>query len=90
IPTVAAAGQKDVNSQLHAHSSNLSSMNNKKTYNTASVTLMYAVMIQDRVSLEATPESLHPSILDEEEVLRSPPLDDLAFFEPLLDVIGAI
>nr|GEU73492.1 hypothetical protein [Tanacetum cinerariifolium] len=49
IPTVAAAGQKDVNSQLHAHSSNLSSMNSKKTYNTASATLMYAVMIQDRV-----------------------------------------
>nr|GEX55233.1 hypothetical protein [Tanacetum cinerariifolium] len=40
IPTVAAAGQKDVNSQLHTHSSNLSSMNSKKTYNTASATLM--------------------------------------------------
>ncbi|GKA44171.1 chaperonin CPN60-like protein 1, mitochondrial [Tanacetum coccineum] len=38
------------------------------------------------VSLEATPESLHPSVLDEVEVLPSPPLDDLAFFEPLLDV----
>nr|GFA55839.1 hypothetical protein [Tanacetum cinerariifolium] len=50
IPTVAAAGQKDVNSQLHAHSSNLSSMNSKKTYNTASTTLMYAVMIQDRIA----------------------------------------
>nr|GEZ44633.1 ribonuclease H-like domain-containing protein [Tanacetum cinerariifolium] len=48
IPTVAAAGQKDVNSQLRAHSSNLPSMNSKKTYNTASATLMYAVMIQDR------------------------------------------
>nr|GEY90273.1 putative ribonuclease H-like domain-containing protein [Tanacetum cinerariifolium] len=50
IPTVVAAGQKDVNSQLHAHSSNLSSMNSKKTYNTASATLMYAAMIQDRVT----------------------------------------
>nr|GEY37080.1 hypothetical protein [Tanacetum cinerariifolium] len=49
ILTVAAAGQKDVNSQLHTHSSNLSSMNSKKTYNTASATLMYAVMIQDRI-----------------------------------------
>nr|GEY00794.1 hypothetical protein [Tanacetum cinerariifolium] len=49
IPTVAAAGQKDVNLQLHTHFSNLSSMNSKKTYHTAFVTLMYAVMIQDRV-----------------------------------------
>nr|GEX83477.1 ribonuclease H-like domain-containing protein [Tanacetum cinerariifolium] len=49
IPMVAAAGQKDVNSQLHTYSSNLSSMNSKKTYNTAFATLMYAVMIQDRV-----------------------------------------
>nr|GFB32828.1 hypothetical protein [Tanacetum cinerariifolium] len=40
ISMVAAAGQKDVNSQLHAHSSNLSSLNSKKTYNTASATLM--------------------------------------------------
>nr|GEW06392.1 reverse transcriptase domain-containing protein [Tanacetum cinerariifolium] len=53
ILTVAAASQKEVNSHLHTHSSNLSSMNSKKTYNTASATLMYAVMIQDRV-LEAT------------------------------------
>nr|GFA01482.1 hypothetical protein [Tanacetum cinerariifolium] len=30
IPTVAAAGQKDVNSQLHAHSSNSSSMTAKR------------------------------------------------------------
>nr|GFA22763.1 hypothetical protein [Tanacetum cinerariifolium] len=52
IPMVAAAGQKDVNSQLHAHSSNLPSMNNKKTYNTASATLMYVVMLQDRVNLD--------------------------------------
>nr|GEY13048.1 hypothetical protein [Tanacetum cinerariifolium] len=58
IPTVAAAGQKDVNSQLHTHSSNLSSMNRKKTYNTASVTLMYAVMFQDRVSMRV-PMSQH-------------------------------
>nr|GFA13220.1 hypothetical protein [Tanacetum cinerariifolium] len=40
----------DVNSQLHAHSSNLPLMNSKKTYNTASATLMYAVMIQDRMN----------------------------------------
>nr|XP_043636168.1 probable mediator of RNA polymerase II transcription subunit 26b [Erigeron canadensis] len=31
---------------------------------------------------EATPESLNPSVLDEEEGLPSPPLDDLAFFYP--------
>nr|GEY29195.1 hypothetical protein [Tanacetum cinerariifolium] len=49
IPTVAAAGQKDVNSQLHTHISNLSSMNSKKTYHTSFATLMYTVMIQDRV-----------------------------------------
>nr|GFA01994.1 hypothetical protein [Tanacetum cinerariifolium] len=51
ILTAAAAGQKDINSHLHTHSSNLSSMNSKKTYNTASATLMYAVMIQDKVSM---------------------------------------
>nr|GEY17846.1 hypothetical protein [Tanacetum cinerariifolium] len=51
ILTVAAVGQKDVNSHLHTHSSNLSSMNSKKTYNIASTTRMYAVMIQDRVKL---------------------------------------
>nr|GEW47593.1 hypothetical protein [Tanacetum cinerariifolium] len=59
IPTVAAAGQKDVNSQLHAHSSNLSSMTSKKTYNTAFVTLMYAVMIQDRVSMRVLMSQPH-------------------------------
>nr|GFA22075.1 hypothetical protein [Tanacetum cinerariifolium] len=59
IPTVAAAGQKDVNSQLHAHSSNLSSMNNKKTYNIASATLMYDVMIQDRVSMRVLMSQPH-------------------------------
>nr|GEV51831.1 hypothetical protein [Tanacetum cinerariifolium] len=48
ILTVAAAGQKDVNSHLHTQSSNLSLINSKKTYNTAFATLMYAVMIQDR------------------------------------------
>nr|GEW44264.1 hypothetical protein [Tanacetum cinerariifolium] len=61
IPTVAAAGQKDVNSQLHAHSSNLSSMNSKKTHNTAFVTLMYAVMIQDRVVSAAKLPILNPN-----------------------------
>ncbi|GKA33848.1 DNA polymerase epsilon catalytic subunit [Tanacetum coccineum] len=39
-----------------------------------------------RAGLEATSESMHPSVLDEEEVMPSPPLDDLAFSEPLLDV----
>nr|GFA00529.1 MAK10-like protein [Tanacetum cinerariifolium] len=59
IPTVAAAGQKDVNSQLHTHSSNLSSMNSKKTYNTASANLMYAVMFQDRVSVRVLMSQHH-------------------------------
>nr|GEY09911.1 hypothetical protein [Tanacetum cinerariifolium] len=59
IPTVAAAGQKEVNSQLHTHSSNLSSMNSKKTYNTASATLMFAVMIQDRVSMRVPMSQPH-------------------------------
>ncbi|KAL7599183.1 hypothetical protein Lser_V15G26032 [Lactuca serriola] len=31
---------------------------------------------------EATPESMNPSVLDEEEGLPSPPLDDLAFLNP--------
>nr|GEW73497.1 hypothetical protein [Tanacetum cinerariifolium] len=63
IPTVAAAGQKDVNSQLHAHSSNLSSMNSKKTYDTASATLMYAVMIQDRVSMRVLMSQPHKMVM---------------------------
>ena len=36
---------------------------------------------------EATPESLNPSVLDEEEEgLPSPPLDDLAFFYPQMEL----
>lgn len=31
---------------------------------------------------EATPESINPSVLDEEEGLPSPPLDDLTFLYP--------
>nr|GFB34206.1 hypothetical protein [Tanacetum cinerariifolium] len=59
ISTVAAAGQKDINAQLHAHSSNLPSMNSKKTYNTASATLMYAVKIQDRVGMRVQMSQPH-------------------------------
>nr|GEY44076.1 hypothetical protein [Tanacetum cinerariifolium] len=43
--------KKDVNSQLHAHSSKLIINDSKKTYNTTFATLMYVVMIQDRVSM---------------------------------------
>lgn len=41
------------------------------------------VMATERTLVsEATPESLNPSVLDEEEGLPSPPMDDLAFFYP--------
>nr|GEU83594.1 retrovirus-related Pol polyprotein from transposon TNT 1-94 [Tanacetum cinerariifolium] len=59
IPAVAAAGQKDVNSQLHAHSSKSLSMTAKKTYNTASATLMYAVMIEDSMGMRVLMSQPH-------------------------------
>ncbi|PWA81782.1 transcription factor IIS [Artemisia annua] len=37
---------------------------------------------QKMAGSEATPESMNPSVLDEEEGLPSPPLDDLAFLNP--------
>nr|GEW35516.1 retrovirus-related Pol polyprotein from transposon TNT 1-94 [Tanacetum cinerariifolium] len=70
IPTVAAAGQKDVNSQLHAHSLNLSLMNSKKTYNTASATLMYAVMIQDRHAQPEDTNELFPKLLEDLQIIN--------------------
>nr|GEX58248.1 hypothetical protein [Tanacetum cinerariifolium] len=80
IPTVAAAGQKDVNSQLNAHSLNLPSMNSKKTYNTASATLTYAVMIQDRLLFDyllTPPPSVDPPA---PEVIA--PIDEVIAPEP--------
>ncbi|KAK2981070.1 hypothetical protein RJ640_012025 [Escallonia rubra] len=37
-------------------------------------------LVHKLVGTESTPESINPSVLDEEEGLPSPPLDDLAFF----------
>nr|GEX44533.1 retrovirus-related Pol polyprotein from transposon TNT 1-94 [Tanacetum cinerariifolium] len=45
------AGQMDVNSQLHAHSSNSLSMTAKRPTTQLPATLMYAVMIQDSVGM---------------------------------------
>nr|GEY05720.1 probable mediator of RNA polymerase II transcription subunit 26b [Tanacetum cinerariifolium] len=43
----------------------------------------WVMATKETVVSEATPESLNPSVLDEEEEgLPSPPLDDLAFFYP--------
>lgn len=38
------------------------------------------------VASEATPESMNPSVLDEEEGLPSPPLDDLAFLTTSMEL----
>nr|GEY30318.1 hypothetical protein [Tanacetum cinerariifolium] len=58
IPTVAAAGQKGRQFTTPCPLFKLIIDDSKKTYNTASTTLMYAVMIQDRPRWDNDPEKL--------------------------------
>nr|GEY92156.1 hypothetical protein [Tanacetum cinerariifolium] len=59
IPTVAAAGQKGRQFTTPCPLFKLIIDDSKKTYNTASATLMYAVMIQDRVSMRVRMSQPH-------------------------------
>nr|GEW70108.1 retrovirus-related Pol polyprotein from transposon TNT 1-94 [Tanacetum cinerariifolium] len=59
IPTVTAAGQKGRQFTTPCPLFKLIIDDSKKTYNTASVTLMYAVMIKDRVSMRVLMSQPH-------------------------------
>nr|GEV57543.1 hypothetical protein [Tanacetum cinerariifolium] len=59
IPTVAAAGQKGRQFTTPCPLFKLIIDDSKKTYNTTTVTLMYAVMIQDKVSMRVLMSQPH-------------------------------
>ncbi|KAJ0485387.1 putative non-specific serine/threonine protein kinase [Helianthus annuus] len=53
----------------------------KGNYSERKVAELFKIIVDVAVSRN-TPESMNPSVVDEEEGLPSPPLDDLAFLNP--------